>query len=470
MSAVGWVMRIAEDDGEVDDEWPPPDRTAKIAKFNFDAYAVLEASPAQLLQNQALEAKIQRHPSRVIKPKQSLAALPSTAPDKLAIPAPSPMVGSAPGPSTASHSTSGGGGGGGGLGGGGLGVGSVPLSTSLMGGAGQGPPMFLRVRVADMADAVHVSTTIEASAGMYMQEVLESVCKKRKMVDWREYALVLRLPNVNILVPLDRTVAALQGKQGLYLVKRTMLDGPVDFGASFDNFGPGGVSEPTSQTPGPGHVVSTGLTTDPNASIFTGADASAVPGGKATPGSLGYNFFGGVGGAGAIGGIAGIIGGGGAGGPGYKGAGYKGGGVGGIWDLGAGYKGYTIWRKMPMLVARQEKTLAIDGMYIHIMPPPNRAKAVFDSGKTHSYHIKSIAECEQSSKSSCIFKIVLHRSNATTGHGHGHRRRYDFEADSTRSAAEIVNEIKTLKASFEKYGTTKNSGSRRKTMQPGGAL
>ena len=45
-SAVGWILRIAED-GEVDEDFPPPDRTGKISKFNFDAYAVLEASPAQ---------------------------------------------------------------------------------------------------------------------------------------------------------------------------------------------------------------------------------------------------------------------------------------------------------------------------------------------------------------------------------------------------------------------------------------
>jgi hypothetical protein len=64
LSAVGWIMRIAEDDGEVDDEFPrmlilgfnvensetrftAPDRTGKISKFNFDAYAVLEASSNQ---------------------------------------------------------------------------------------------------------------------------------------------------------------------------------------------------------------------------------------------------------------------------------------------------------------------------------------------------------------------------------------------------------------------------------------
>jgi SAPK-interacting protein 1 (Sin1), middle CRIM domain len=59
LSAVGWIMRIAEEDGEVDDDFPRKLLFAlpaylfmlghaslwsdgKIAKFNADAYAVLE--------------------------------------------------------------------------------------------------------------------------------------------------------------------------------------------------------------------------------------------------------------------------------------------------------------------------------------------------------------------------------------------------------------------------------------------
>jgi hypothetical protein len=46
-SAIGWILRIAEEDGEVDEDFPPPDRTGRISKFNFDAFAVSEASLAQ---------------------------------------------------------------------------------------------------------------------------------------------------------------------------------------------------------------------------------------------------------------------------------------------------------------------------------------------------------------------------------------------------------------------------------------
>jgi hypothetical protein len=54
---------------------------------------------------------------------------------------------------------------------------------------------------------------------MYMQEVLELVCNKRKLANPNDYALVLE----NILVPLDRTVASLQEKMDLMLVKKSKL-------------------------------------------------------------------------------------------------------------------------------------------------------------------------------------------------------------------------------------------------------
>lgn len=59
------------------------------------------------------------------------------------------------------------------------------------------------------------------SAGMYMQEALELVCRKRKLQNPKDYALLLA--DRSILIPLDRTVASLQGKRELLLVKRSML-------------------------------------------------------------------------------------------------------------------------------------------------------------------------------------------------------------------------------------------------------
>jgi SAPK-interacting protein 1 (Sin1), Pleckstrin-homology len=65
-----------------------------------------------------------------------------------------------------------------------------------------------------------------------------------------------------------------------------------------------------------------------------------------------------------------------------------------------------------------------------IMPSTNKAKAVFDNVKTTSYHIKSVVNCSQSTKSSSIFKLVVSRD--------GGNKRYDFEAESPKLASEFA--------------------------------
>ena len=56
---------------------------------------------------------------------------------------------------------------------------------------------------------------------MYLQQVLELVCRKRNQMDSKDY--ILLLGDQSLPVPLDRTVASLQGKRELLLVKRSML-------------------------------------------------------------------------------------------------------------------------------------------------------------------------------------------------------------------------------------------------------
>lgn len=121
-----------------------------------------------------------------------------------------------------------------------------------------------------------------------------------------------------------------------------------------------------------------------------------------------------------------------------------------MFDYTNAYKKYTVYRKVPMLVTRSARLLAIDGVYIHIMPMSNKAKHVFDSGKTSSYHLKSVVACQQSSKDSSTFKLVVH-SNAERD------KRYDFEAESPKLAYEIVQTIRALKISVERPGTIKQS-------------
>lgn len=357
LSAVGWVLKIAEEDGEVDGDFPPPTRESKISKFNFEAYAVLEADATQVRQNKILESKIQRSPSRVAKTKKADVAVSALA-------APSAVIVPSTSASALLPST---------------------LSNSIFPGSYNpaGPQIFLRIRIQDTADAAHLYTTISVSATMYMQEALEMVCRRRKL-QANEYALLLS--DMSILIPLDRTVASLQGKSDLMLVKRLMLPH-----LNLD-------------------VRPFGRSTDPNASIFK--RMSDAP-------DLDFNAS---------------------------------------QDFTAAYKKYTVYRKMPMIIGKQERTLAIDGPYIHIMPTANKAaKTVFDNGKTSSYHINSFFSCQTGKTPSSAFRFVVRR-------GDGGHKRYEFEAENPKLANEIVQTMKGLKSALERTGSITSKARRIKHL------
>lgn len=173
--------------------------------------------PFLVQQNKILEGKIQRSPSRVANVKKADSSNGTLAPPSSVIP-PSSSSSAIP-PSTL-------------------------LSNSIFPGSynSSGPQIFLRIRIQDTADAAHLYTTISvyvlsvyfvlaeafvplidstnSSATMYMQEALEMVCRRRRL-QAKEYALLLS--DMSILIPLDRTVASLQGESDLRLVKRSML-------------------------------------------------------------------------------------------------------------------------------------------------------------------------------------------------------------------------------------------------------
>lgn len=83
------------------------------------------------------------------------------------------------------------------------------------------------------------------------------------------------------------------------------------------------------------------------------------------------------------------------------------------------------------------------------MPSANKAKAVFDNGRTASYNIRSVVACQQSAKSSSMFKLVVQRDGGT--------KRYDFEAESPKHANEIVQNVKSIRAALDRSGTVNKS-------------
>ncbi|PWZ00991.1 hypothetical protein BCV70DRAFT_159603 [Testicularia cyperi] len=105
-------------------------------------------------------------------------------------------------------------------------------------------------------------------------------------------------------------------------------------------------------------------------------------------------------------------------------------------DIAAAYKSYTVYRKSPMFGGRHnERSLTLDGDWLHIMPTDMKT-----FGKAASFHITSVVACKLSNKLVNGFKLVVSRDSPRDS------KRYDFEADSARIAAEIVREINQLRA------------------------
>jgi hypothetical protein len=169
---------------------------------------------------------------------------------------------------------------------------------------------------------------------MYMQEALEMVCRRRRL-QAKEYALLLS--ELSILIPLDRTVASLQGESDLRLVKRSMLPHMnVDVRPIGRSTDPNGASFASATK----MVFDLSLSFLSIASIFkrmsdvpdldynTSQDFTAAY--KVSSVSRLFSFL-----------------------PGFD-------------PFACSYKKYTVYRKMPMIVGKHERTLAIDGPYIHV--------------------------------------------------------------------------------------------------------
>ncbi|KNE70578.1 hypothetical protein AMAG_14703 [Allomyces macrogynus ATCC 38327] len=136
------------------------------------------------------------------------------------------------------------------------------------------------------------------------------------------------------------------------------------------------------------------------------------------------------------------------------------------------YKKFTVLRKMPMFMGRQERVLALDGEYLHILPAENRQ--FFDNHvKTSSYHMSSVIACKQNKKLPSQFRLELVRAAAgalptatapvstaagATANGAGagstsagaptatslpggETKVYEFEAADPATAAEICSQI-----------------------------
>ncbi|KAG9303390.1 hypothetical protein G9A89_013716 [Geosiphon pyriformis] len=334
-SVVHWNMKIVEDDGEIDEDFPALDRTSKISKFLFNQYGLCEAPPDQVISNQQLQ-KTRLPPKEVLstppvsKPNRDTSVPVSTKTDTIVNTNGIIPIVAAPAP--------------------------VDLSNQV----------FLRVRLTPYSDSeVAHTTTINVMGEQRLYDVLENVCRKRKLAS-KEYTF--KGTEKNLYLDLEKTVDSLGVNPELALVKKP----------------PNGFRMPSKQS----------RKTLEEPIYVSSTEYMSV------------------------------------------------------------YQKYTVNRKMPMFVGRHERSLAIDGDYIHIMPSESRT--MFDSMKTSSYHISSVASCKLTKKVPTNFKLIIYRDSGN--------KTYDFEAADSKQAAEICTKFFSLRVPVNKRVGFKTIFTRR-TMQ-----
>ncbi|CAG8558597.1 9543_t:CDS:2, partial [Ambispora leptoticha] len=301
-----WNMRIVEDDGEIDYDFPPMERAQKITKFHFDSYGLIEANPEQVIQNQQLQKTQDALSSAAKIPPKTNGNIP-------------PPISTKPETSTKTNGI----------------TSPVDLSNQV----------FLRVRLTSSGDVAH-TTMINVMAEQRLYDVLENVCRKRKL-DSKEHTF--KSIDKNNFLDLEKTVESLGVNPELALVKKS--------------------NERTRSDSTPSQNGSRSSTRPSRRTLEEPIYVSST-------------------------------------------------------EYMSVYQKYTVNRKMPMFVGRHERSLAIDGDYIHIMPSESRT--MFDSMKTSSYHISTVLSCKQDKKLSTNFKLVIYRESGN--------KTYDFEAVDARQA------------------------------------
>ncbi|GMF48579.1 unnamed protein product [[Candida] boidinii] len=101
------------------------------------------------------------------------------------------------------------------------------------------------------------------------------------------------------------------------------------------------------------------------------------------------------------------------------------------------YHRWTVWRRQQMSFKnRHERSLAVDGYQVYILPFSENRGSWYENSKTSSFNMSQILKCKKSSKVPTHFKIVINKS--------GTLKKYYLEAISVTECDEIVSTINTL--------------------------
>ncbi|PHH84859.1 hypothetical protein CDD83_1256 [Cordyceps sp. RAO-2017] len=391
-----WTLRMVEEGGEVDDDFPAFERTKQLAAFTtvnnasargggrlrsnstvFDDFALVPAADEEFEENKALtpqedggeeeEEEQQQQPPLPPPPPppprdESAAARTGLVQAQNVLPAEArprlnPIV-------TTTYRPN-------------MSLADTPQAPAAAPSTARGQQKLLRIHIMSADVAPGQMVTVDVTTDTYLAEVLDLVCRKRQL-DKANH--VLKLPGSGAVVMIDRPVSSIGNVSDLELYRRRFAtDGPLSMTGSPSSSSPKMMSLADGQHTGQkrGHKKGPILGPHPLARETLKQD-----------------------------------------------------------ELGsANYKKYTVWRKQPMrIVGMSERILVIDGEYIHIVPASG-GKPVHDGGgKTTTVHFSNVIGCKVPRKHPTNVKLVIYKATES--------KRYDFEARGTDEAAEIVAELK----------------------------
>ncbi|CAM1502881.1 Fc.00g076570.m01.CDS01 [Cosmosporella sp. VM-42] len=386
-----WTLRMVEEGGEVDDDFPPFERTKPLTSFTtvnnanmrgggrmrsnstaYDDFALAAASEDEFLENKALTPQDdgddeqlgsqetiaeEAHHDEDATPKNT----PGTnlnsflAPTRARL---NPIV-------TTTYRSN-------------APAADMPQAPATVPNP-RGQQKLLRIHIMSSDVAPGQMVTLDVTTETYLAEVLDLVCRKRQL---DKAAHVLKLPGSGAVAMIDRPVSSIGNVSDLELYRRRFAtDGPLTITGSPGSSSPKMLPLTESSVQKRARKMQMQMlgSSHPLAQEALRQDEL------------------GVGGNGS-------------------------------------YKRYTVWRKQPMrIVGMSERTLVIDGEYIHIMASSG-GKAMHDGGKTTTVHFSNVVGCKVPRKHPTNVKLVVYKSSES--------KRYDFEARSASEAAEIVEELK----------------------------
>jgi hypothetical protein len=337
-----WTLRMVEEDGEVDDDFPPLERKKGLVSFTtannkagrsrsnsrvYDIFGLVQASPDEFEENKRSTPQFEQQEASDEEEDGDVTPRSTPRPDAgmppPAQPRENPLLNTAYRANTTIFA-------------------DIPQSTQPTNAPSRGEKRLLRIHIHSSDLAPGQMITLDVSTDTWLAEVLDTACRKRQL-DKANH--VLKLPHSGTVVMLDRTVASLGNITDLDLYRRRFAtDGPLMAGSL------------SSSSPRPQLFTDNASWTKGKKSKLMGTHPLAKEVAKQE--ELG---------------------------------------------VAANYKKYTVWRKQAMRLL-SEKLFAIDGEYVHIMPASGGKLSDAD-GKSTTVHFSNVVGCKVSLKHPTNFKV-----------------------------------------------------------------